>query len=82
MRSETPSPAHSIRCITTTTDQTTGERDGAEPLLTLRTYRQLRSLNGVAFGMNAIIERGAGARLAVGDRAEVVWRQAGAPRAW
>ena len=71
-----------IRCITTTTDQTSGERDGDEPLRTLRAYRQLRSLNGVAFGMNAIIERGAGARLAVGDRAEVVWRQAGAPRAW
>jgi uncharacterized protein YcbX len=71
-----------IRCITTTTDQTSGERDGDEPLRTLRAYRHLRSLNGVAFGINAIIERGAGARLAVGDRAEVVWRQAGAPRAW
>jgi uncharacterized protein YcbX len=70
------------RCITTTTDQTSGERDGDEPLRTLRAYRHLRSLNGVAFGMNAIIERGAGARLAVGDRAEVVWRRAGAPRAW
>jgi hypothetical protein len=71
-----------IRCITTTTDQTSGERDGDEPLRTLRAYRHLRSLNGVAFGMNAIIEHGAGARLEVGDRVEVVRRQAGAARAW
>jgi len=71
-----------IRCITTTTDQVTGERDGEEPLRTLRTYRRLAPLKGVAFGVNAILIRGAGSRLAVGDPAEVVWRQPGAPRPW
>ena len=71
-----------IRCITITTDQASGERDGAEPLRTLGTYRRLPALNGVAFGMNAVIARGAGVTLAVGDRAEVVWRAPGAPRAW
>jgi uncharacterized protein YcbX len=71
-----------IRCITTTTDQQTGERDGDEPLLTLKKYRRLASLGGVAFGMNAIIVRGAGERLAVGDRGEVIWRQPGAARPW
>jgi uncharacterized protein YcbX len=70
------------RCITTTTDQITGERDGEEPLRTLRAFRHLPSLKGVAFGMNAILIRGAGRRLAVGDRAEITWRQAGAPRPW
>jgi uncharacterized protein YcbX len=71
-----------IRCITTTTDQLTGERDGEEPLRTLRSYRRLASLKGVAFGVNAILIRGAGKSLAVGDRAEIVWRVAGAPRPW
>jgi uncharacterized protein YcbX len=70
------------RCITTTTDQATGARDGEEPLRTLRQYRWLASLSGIAFGMNAIIVRGAGERLAVGDRGEVLWRKAGAARPW
>lgn len=71
-----------IRCITTTTDQATGERTGDEPLRTLRTYRKLASLGGLAFGMNAIITRGAGERLAVGDRGAVTWRKPGAARPW
>ncbi len=71
-----------IRCITTTTDQQTGERAGDEPLRTLRDYRRLASLGGVAFGMNAIIVRGAGTRLAVGDRGVVSWRTPGAARPW
>jgi uncharacterized protein YcbX len=71
-----------IRCITTTTDQTSGERDGDEPLRTLRSFRRVAALNGVAFGMNAIIVRGAGQSLAVGDRGEVVWRKPGAERPW
>jgi uncharacterized protein YcbX len=70
------------RCITTTTDQVTGVRDGDEPLRTLRSYRRLASLNGVAFGMNAILVKGDGRSLAVGDRAEVFWRRPGAPRPW
>ncbi len=70
------------RCITTTTDQITGERDGEEPLRTLRAYRWVASLRGVAFGMNAIVVRSDGARLAVGDRGEVIWRSSAAARRW
>ncbi len=70
------------RCITTTTDQVTGERHGDEPLQTLRSYRRLASLKGVAFGMNAILVKGDGRILVVGDRAEVTWRRPGAPRPW
>lgn len=43
------------RCIVTTTDQASGEQQGAEPLRTLRGYRQSRELKGVAFGQNAIV---------------------------
>jgi uncharacterized protein YcbX len=71
-----------IRCIITTTDQLSGEREGEEPLRTLRSYRFMRSMQGVAFGMNAIVVRGAGGKLSVGDRGEVIWRKPGAPRPW
>ncbi len=40
------------RCQITTTDQSTGEVRGPEPLLTLATYRD--SPNGVRFGMNLL----------------------------
>lgn len=60
-----------LRCIVTTTDQTTGHRDGDEPLATLKTFRQLRrpGLNGVAFGQNAIPQ--AEGVLSVGDQVEL-----------
>ena len=45
------------RCIITTTDQATAERDGEEPLRTLRSYRWNGELRGVIFGQNAIVER-------------------------
>jgi len=51
-------------------------------LRTLQSYRRLASLNGVAFGMNAILLNGDGRSLAVGDRAEVIWRRPDAPRPW
>jgi len=70
------------RCIVTTTDQRTGERRGEEPLRTLRKFRWLPALKGVAFGMNAIVTRGAGAELAVGDRFEVDWHPHSAPDRW
>lgn len=44
------------RCIITTTDQSTAERDGEEPLRTLRGYRWSGELRGVTFGQNAIVE--------------------------
>ncbi|MEJ0084337.1 MAG: MOSC N-terminal beta barrel domain-containing protein [Pseudomonadota bacterium] len=62
------------RCAITTTEQSTGERDGVEPLATLKSYRFDAGLRGVMFGQNAIIVRGTGATLAVGQKLEVVWK--------
>jgi uncharacterized protein YcbX len=53
------------RCIITTTDQSTAERDGEEPLRTLRSYRWSSELRGVTFGQNAIVE--SAGTLRVGD---------------
>ena len=61
------------RCRVTTTDQRTAEV-GKEPLRTLATYRRDPRLNGVTFGMNAIVIRGAGTQLAVGGTLEAVAR--------
>jgi MOSC domain-containing protein len=61
------------RCIVTTTDQRTGERSSGEPLRTLRRFRWIPSLKGVAFGMNAIVTAGTGEELAVGDRLQIEW---------
>jgi uncharacterized protein len=47
-----------VRCIITTTDQELGEQQGAEPLHTLRSYRNDRALHGVTFGQNAIVIEG------------------------
>jgi uncharacterized protein YcbX len=49
--------------------------DGIEPLATLKTYRHDRQLMGVAFGQNAIIVRGVGARLRVGDELAPAWKE-------
>ena len=46
-----------LRCVVTTTDQMTGQREGNEPLRTLKKYRW-RSMGGVAFGVNAIVLKG------------------------
>jgi uncharacterized protein YcbX len=55
------------RCVFTTVDPETGQRDPAgEPLRTLRTYR--RSPGGIRFGMN-LVARGRGV-VRVGDRVE------------
>lgn len=55
------------RCITTTTDQFTGERTGPEPLRTLATYRRdLRDPSDVNFGQNFVNETKSGT-LHVGD---------------
>jgi MOSC domain-containing protein len=62
------------RCIITTTDQSTGERDGEEPLRTLRTYRWNPQLRGVAFAQNAIVEAGYGTTLEVGMGLEPSYR--------
>lgn len=51
------------RCPITTTEQSTGQRDGAEPLKTLATFR--KRTRGVMFGQN-VVHYGTG-RLRLGD---------------
>jgi uncharacterized protein YcbX len=51
------------RCVITTIDPARGERDGEEPLATLRTYRFSRELRGVLFGRNAYAVEGVGTTL-------------------
>jgi uncharacterized protein YcbX len=62
------------RCSITTTDQESGAVDGIEPLATLKTYRFDRELGGVCFGQNAIVVRGVGAQLRVGEKFAVTWK--------
>lgn len=62
------------RCVITTTDQSTAERDGEEPLKTLKTYRWDAGLKGVVFAQNALVETGAGAELSVGMNFDVAWK--------
>jgi uncharacterized protein len=61
-----------VRCITTTTDQATGQRAGEEPLTTLARFRNNPDMGGVTFGMNAIVVNGG--ELRVGDAANVEYR--------
>lgn len=63
-----------IRCVITTTDQSTGTRGSPEPLRTLRGYRFNRDLKGVAFGQNMILIDGLGAQLRVGQELAVTAR--------
>jgi uncharacterized protein len=56
------------RCQVTTTDQSTGEVQGPEPLATLSTFRESREF-GVMFGMNLVSVRPGTVR--VGDRVEI-----------
>ena len=62
------------RCSITTTDQEAGAVDGMEPLATLKKYRYDRQLLGVAFGQNAIVVSGVGARLRVGEEFALSWK--------
>ena len=61
------------RCQVTTTDQDTASV-GREPLPTLAGYRYDARLEGVTFGMNAIVAAGAGGTLAVDDTASANYR--------
>jgi uncharacterized protein len=56
------------RCQVTTTDQTTGEVTGPEPLATLATYRDSKEF-GTMFGMNLVSEKAG--RVRVGDAAHI-----------
>jgi len=62
------------RCSITTTDQERGAVDGIEPLATLKKYRFDRELGGVCFGQNAIVVKGAGAELRVGQSFDITWK--------
>lgn len=64
----------STRCAITTTDQITGQRDGEEPLATLKKFRFNRELRGVMFGQNAITALGVGQTLRAGQRFEIAWK--------
>ena len=64
------------RCAITTTDQVTAERNGDEPLRTLRSYRFSSELRGVLFGQNAILIAGEGRQLRVGQELEIDWKAA------
>lgn len=64
------------RCIITTTNQVTAERDGDEPLRTLRSYRFSAELKGVLFGQNLVLVAGVGRELRVGDALQVSWKEA------
>lgn len=59
------------RCAITTTNQVTAEREGDEPLRTLRGYRFSPELKGVLFGQNAILIDGVGKTLRVGQQIQV-----------
>jgi uncharacterized protein YcbX len=61
------------RCTVTTTDQDSIEV-GLEPLRTLGEYRMDAGLDGVTFGMNAVVIAGAGEAIARGDPARVDYR--------
>ena len=65
-----------VRCRITTTEQETARVDADadnEPLATLASYRIDTRHDGVTFGMNAIVERGAGVSIARGDAVSVEW---------
>lgn len=59
------------RCVITTTDQLTGERDSEQPLKALKEFRFDRNLRGVLFGQNMILTGGLGSELKVGQQFEV-----------
>lgn len=61
------------RCVVTTIDQTSGEKQGVEPLKTLASYRipKRSAKKKILFGQNLIAEN-VGAVIRVGDQVEVI----------
>lgn len=59
-----------VRCTVPNVDPKTGSA-GFEPGDTLATFRNDVRAGGLTFGVNAIVESGAGVRLSIGDAAEV-----------
>ena len=59
-----------VRCTVPNVDPATGQA-GFEPGDTLAVYRNDARAGGVTFGVNAVVESGAGARIATGDTVEM-----------
>lgn len=61
------------RCVITTIEQNTGEKQGVEPLKTLSSFRipKRNSMKKILFGQNLIAEK-AGETIKVGDKIEVL----------
>lgn len=62
-----------VRCTVPNVDPATGEA-GFEPGDTLATYRNNAQAGGNTFGVNAVVESGAGALLSAGDSVEISLR--------
>lgn len=62
-----------VRCTVPNVNPASGEA-GFEPADTLAVYRNDAQAGGITFGVNAIVESGAGAALSAGDVAEVSLR--------
>ncbi len=60
------------RCVITTVDPARGERDGDEPLRTLKSYRFDAAMRGIVFGRNAFATEGAGTTLVRGMDAQLL----------
>jgi len=59
------------RCAIPGVDQGTGERQGDEPLRTLKSYRWDSTLRGATFGQNGILVSGANGRIQVSQAVEI-----------
>jgi uncharacterized protein YcbX len=59
------------RCVVPSIDQQSGEKS-TDPTPALKAFRYDRQLRGVTFGVNATVEAGCGAVLALGDPVEVL----------
>ena len=62
-----------VRCTVPSVDPALGEQ-GTEPGATLAAFRTDAKAGGTTFGVNAVVEQGAGARLRVGDDAQIIVR--------
>jgi uncharacterized protein len=62
-----------VRCTVPNVDPEAGEA-GFEPGDTLATYRQNAAAGGITFGVNAIVESGAGAQLSAGNSVQLTLR--------
>ena len=65
------------RCVIPATDQHTGERS-TDPTPALRKFRFDRTLRGVTFGENAVVDSGAGDSIERGTECEVTFDSTGA----